>query len=46
MSRRLRITSSSPRRGKCTMIGSLTGLLIICSLNRRRRRPGFCGRLS
>nr|DAR91581.1 MAG TPA: chitin synthase regulator [Caudoviricetes sp.] len=34
------------RRGKCAMIGLLTGLLTICSPSRRRRRPGFCGRLS
>nr|DAS34285.1 MAG TPA: chitin synthase regulator [Caudoviricetes sp.] len=46
MSKRSRITSSSPRRGLCVMIGSLIGLLIICSQSRRRRRPGFCGRLS
>nr|DAV84596.1 MAG TPA: chitin synthase regulator [Caudoviricetes sp.] len=39
MSLRLRV-------GVCIMIGSLIGLLIICSLDRRRRRPGFCGRLS
>nr|DAQ96709.1 MAG TPA: hypothetical protein [Caudoviricetes sp.] len=32
--------------GACTMIGSSTGSLIICSPSRRRRRPGFCGRLS
>nr|DAV87830.1 MAG TPA: hypothetical protein [Caudoviricetes sp.] len=32
--------------GACTMIGSLTGLLIICSPGRRRRRPVSCGRLS
>nr|DAQ80932.1 MAG TPA: hypothetical protein [Caudoviricetes sp.] len=30
----------------CIMIGSLTGLLIICSPSRRKRLPGFCGRLS
>nr|DAR43428.1 MAG TPA: Lysosome-associated membrane glycoprotein 2 PROTEIN [Caudoviricetes sp.] len=29
----------------CIMIGSLTGSLIICSPGRRRRHPGFCGRL-
>nr|DAQ47068.1 MAG TPA: hypothetical protein [Caudoviricetes sp.] len=29
----------------CTMIGSLTGLLIICSPSRRRRLLVFCGRL-
>nr|DAX30389.1 MAG TPA: hypothetical protein [Caudoviricetes sp.] len=31
--------------GVCVMIGSLTGLLIICSPGHQRRRPGFCGRL-
>nr|DAN02254.1 MAG TPA: hypothetical protein [Caudoviricetes sp.] len=46
MLRRLRITSSRPRRGKCTMIGSLTGLLTICSPSRRRRLLVSCGRLS
>nr|DAY28429.1 MAG TPA: hypothetical protein [Caudoviricetes sp.] len=45
MLRRLRITSSSPRRGKCTPIGSLTGLLIICSPSRRRLPRVSCGRL-
>nr|DAE88933.1 MAG TPA: hypothetical protein [Caudoviricetes sp.] len=38
--------SSRPRMGACTMIGSPTELLIICSPGRRRRPPGFCGRLS
>nr|DAV31965.1 MAG TPA: hypothetical protein [Caudoviricetes sp.] len=42
----MRITSSSSRRGKCTMIGLLTGSLIICSPSRRRRRLVSCGRLS
>nr|DAO21097.1 MAG TPA: hypothetical protein [Caudoviricetes sp.] len=32
--------------GACTMIGSLTGSLTICSPGRRRRHSGFCGRLS
>nr|DAV86561.1 MAG TPA: hypothetical protein [Caudoviricetes sp.] len=40
------ITSSSLRRGKCTPIGLLTGLSIICSPGRRRRRHVSCGRLS
>nr|DAW10563.1 MAG TPA: hypothetical protein [Caudoviricetes sp.] len=31
--------------GVCIMIGSRIGLLIICSPGRRRRPPGFCGRL-
>nr|DAV57034.1 MAG TPA: hypothetical protein [Caudoviricetes sp.] len=30
----------------CIMIGSPTGLLTICSLSLRRRRPVSCGRLS
>nr|DAF93801.1 MAG TPA: hypothetical protein [Siphoviridae sp. ct0eR1] len=42
----MRITSLRPRRGRCTVIGLLIGLLIICSPGRRRRRLGFCGRLS
>nr|DAE80153.1 MAG TPA: hypothetical protein [Caudoviricetes sp.] len=42
----LRITSFSPLRGKCTPIGLLIGLLIICSPGRRRRRLVSCGRLS
>nr|DAO84545.1 MAG TPA: hypothetical protein [Caudoviricetes sp.] len=46
MSRGLRITSSRPCRGKCTVIGSLIGLLTICSPGRRRRRLVSCGRLS
>nr|DAX79588.1 MAG TPA: hypothetical protein [Caudoviricetes sp.] len=29
----------------CTMIGSLTGLLTICSPGRLRRLLVFCGRL-
>nr|DAV39952.1 MAG TPA: hypothetical protein [Caudoviricetes sp.] len=37
--------SSRSLMGVCTMIGSLTGLLTICSPNLRRRRPVSCGRL-
>nr|DAU65729.1 MAG TPA: hypothetical protein [Caudoviricetes sp.] len=44
--RGLRITSFCHRRGKRTMIGSLTGLSAICSPGHRRRLLVSCGRLS